>query len=192
MVRVVSAALPPSRELERTLIFNATIHMKSRANFFFVLALVATNATAETIDKLTDFELSDQHSAVRRYDFPRNKIIFMTVADNKGSKQLAPWIQPLRDRYGTRIDIDGIADVSMIPKPFHGMFRKAFVKELTYSVMLDWDGNMVKKFAYTPGIANVYVIGRDGQITKKLSGPATEQGIRELTKEIDAALGSSR
>ena len=63
---------------------------------------------------------------------------------SKGSNQLAPWIQALHDRYGQRIDIDGVADVSMIPNvPSLGMFREAFRKRLAYSVMLDWEGAVV-------------------------------------------------
>jgi len=42
----------------------------------------------------------------------------MTVADHKGSQQLTPWIQKLYDRYKKRIDIHGVADVSMALKAF--------------------------------------------------------------------------
>ena len=68
----------------------------------------------------------------------------------------------LHARYEKRIDIDGVADVSMIPEPFHGGLREAFRKEVTYSVMLDWDGSVAKQFGYTKGVANIYVINRRG------------------------------
>jgi hypothetical protein len=42
--------------------------------------------------------------------------ICSTVADQKGADQLAPWIQRVYDRFQNQIDIDGVADVSMIPK----------------------------------------------------------------------------
>ncbi len=143
---------------------------------------------AAPVEKLTDFDLTDQNAAARSYHFPKDKVTVMTVADHKGSDQLTPWIKRIYDRYEKRIDIDGIADVSMIPKPFHNMFREAFRKKLTRSVMLDWGGSVVKEFAYTKSVANIYVIDRTGRILKHVSGPANDAGERELTREIDRAL----
>jgi len=155
-----------------------------------LLAVLAlhTAALAAPVAKLTDFELTDQDSKTRTYRFPKAKVTVMTVADHKGSEQLAPWIQRIRDRYETRIDIDGIADVSIIPKAFHGMFRNAFRKKLTYSVMLDWGGDVVKQFAYTKGVANIYLIDRGGRIVKHLSGPISDAGEQGLFREIDRVI----
>ena len=155
-----------------------------------LLALIGlhTAALAAPVEKLTDFELTDQNAATRSYRFPKAKVTVMTVADNKGSDQLAPWIQKLHDRYQDRIDIDGIADVSMIAKPFQAMFREAFRRQLTRSVMLDWDGSVVKQFGYTKGVANLYVIDRRGRIVKEFSGPVTDAAERELTREIDRVI----
>ena len=152
-----------------------------------VLALRVA-AVAAPIEKLADFDLTDQDAKPRSYRFPKAKVTVMTVADHRGSDQLAPWIQRLYDRYEKRIDIDGVADVSMIPKPFHNMFREAFRKQLTRSVMLDWGGSVVKQFDYAKGVANIYVIDRLGRIVKQVSGPVTAAAERELTRDIDRAL----
>jgi hypothetical protein len=157
----------------------------------FLLLTVLTlrvAAVAAPVEKLADFDLTDQDAKPRAYRFPKAKVTVMTVADHKGSDQLAPWIQRIYDRYEKRIDIDGIADVSMIPKPFHNMFRSAFRKQLTRSVLLDWGGSVVKQFAYEKGVANIYVIDRSGRIMKEFSGPVTDAAERELTREIDRAL----
>ena len=50
----------------------------------------------------------------------------MTVADRIGSEQLEPWITNLYEHYGSQIDIDGVADVSMVPKPLHRWFGRCF------------------------------------------------------------------
>ena len=92
------------------------------------------------------------------------------------------------DRYQKKIDIDGVADVSKIPKPLHAIFRAAFRKQLTYSVMLDWGGSVVKQFGYSKGVANLYVIDRTGRIMKQFSGPVSDAAERELTREIDRAI----
>lgn len=135
--------------------------------------------------KLTDFDLTDQDSKSRSYHFPKSKVTLMTVADHKGSDQLAPWIQRIYGRYEKRIDIDGIADVSMIPKPFQGMFRDAFRKKLARSVLLDWGGSVVKQFDYQKSVANIYVIDQGGRIVKRIAGPLSDAGEQELFREID-------
>jgi peroxiredoxin len=153
----------------------------------FALVL-GTAAFGAPVEKLTDFELADQNLKTRIYRFPKSKVTVMTVADHKGSGELAPWIQRLHDRYQKKIDIDGVADVSMIPKPFHNMFREAFRKQLTYSVMLDWEGSVVKQFGYTKRAANIYVIDRRGRIVKQVVGPVSDNAMRQLTTEIDGAI----
>ena len=155
---------------------------------FLALLALHTAALAAPVEKLTDFDLTDQDAKPRSYRFPKAKVTVMTVSDHKGSDQLAPWIQRLYDRYEKRIDIDGVADVSMIPKPFHNMFREAFRKQLTRSVMLDWGGSVVKQFDYAKGVANIYVIDRHGRIAKQVSGPFSDTAESELTREIDRAL----
>jgi hypothetical protein len=138
--------------------------------------------------KLSHFELTDQEAKKRIYRFPKTKVTVMTVADRKGADQLAPWIQPVYDRYQNQIDIDGIADVSMIPKLFQPILREAFKKRLEYSVMLDWGGSVVKHFAYKKNVANIYVIDRGGRIVQRLTGAVRNEALRALFRAIDAAI----
>ena len=158
-----------------------------------LLTFVVMNAVAlaTPVQRLSDFELTDQDTKTRSYRFPKTKVTVMTVADRTGSDELGPWIQRLHGRYEKRIDIDGVADVSMIPKPFHNIFREAFRKQLTYSVMLDWEGSVVQQFGYTKRAANLYVIDRRGRIVKHVVGPLSEAGMRELTSEIDRTIAEA-
>ena len=126
-----------------------------------LLGLIAAHcftpfAVASPVAKLGNFELTDQEANKRTYRFPKTKVTVMTIADQKGADQLAPWIQRVYDRFQNQIDIDGVADVSMIPKLFQPILREAFKKRLAYSVMLDWDGSVVKQFAYEKNVANIY------------------------------------
>ena len=61
------------------------------------LCLLCCSSTALALAapsrKLADFELTDQDARLRSYRFPKAKVTVMTVADHKGSDQLAPWIQ---------------------------------------------------------------------------------------------------
>ena len=154
----------------------------------FALLVLHAAALAAPVVKLTDFALTDQEAKPRSYHFPKTKVTVMTVADHKGSEQLASWIQPIRERYEKRVDIDGVADVSIIPKAFQGVFRNAFRKKLTYSVMLDWEGTVVKQFSYKKGVANIYLIDCGGRIVKQMSGPVSAAGAQELFREIDRVI----
>ena len=155
-----------------------------------VLAFIALHATAlgAPLVKLTDFQLSDQESKPRTYRFPKAKVTVMTIANHKGSEQLAPWIQRIRDRYETRIDIDGVADVSSVPGILQSTVRDSFRKKLTYPVMLDWDGDVVKQFGYKKGVANIYLIDHAGRIVKQMNGPVSDAGAQELFREIDRVI----
>ncbi len=157
----------------------------------FTLCLVAPGASAAKPVQIVDFTLSDQHGATREYRFPKRKVTLMTLADWKGSEQLEPWIQRIHDRYGKRIDIDGVADMSAVPKPLRAMVQGAFGKKLTYSVMLDWAGPVVRQFPAKSGVANVYVIDRSGRIVAHRSGKVNDVEARALFTEIDRAIADA-
>jgi hypothetical protein len=157
-----------------------------------VVHCLAAVGFAAPMIQLSDFELTDQQAKRRTYRFPKTKVTLMTIADHKGSDQLAPWIKGVYDRYQNQIDIDGVADVSMIPKLFRGMLREAFKKQLTHSVMLDWDGAVVKQFAYEKNVANIYVIDRGGRIVKRATGAVSNEALEALFSEIDAAIADAQ
>ena len=147
---------------------------------------------ASPLKQLSDFALSDQNSVFRRYSFPKQKVTVMSVADRAGSEQLEPWIRSLYERYGSQIDIDGVADVSMVPKPFQGVVRALFRKHLAHSVMLDWDGSVVKRLEYKAGVANIYVLDRFGTILKRITGPLDATSRRELFRTVDGAIADNK
>lgn len=171
--------------MEGTSLFAGRGDMRS-----FILALFGSIILAPSLSagKLADFELRDQHGTSRTYCFPKAKVTVMTLADQKGSQQLEPWIAHVYRRFGKDIDIDGVADVSSVPRPLQGMVRFGFRAQLNYSVMLDWDGSVARAFDYRKNVANVYVINRNGVIIKRLGGAATRAGLLELTQAIDRAI----
>jgi hypothetical protein len=156
-----------------------------------VCALRAAGPVSLPVRKLRDFALTDQYAQVRTYRFPKPTVTVMAVADYHGAMQLTPWIKSIYDRYQKRIDIDGVADVSMIPDLFRAALRGLFKKGLTHSVMLDWDGSVVKQFAYQRGVANIYVIDRHGWIVGRFTGQFSDQSLRTLFTQIDAEIAKT-
>jgi hypothetical protein len=136
----------------------------------------------------SSIELHDQFDAPQTLSFPATNVTLLTIADKKGSEQVAGWVTPLKQRFGKRIDIRGLADVSAVPRPFRGMVRKKFQKLQTYPVMLDWSGEAVKAFTYVPDKANVLVLDGRGQILQRISGEANPKAVQDLCAAIDRAL----
>ena len=144
-------------------------------------AIVPTNAPAR-------IELNDQFEMPQTLSFPTTNITLLTIADHKGSEQISGWIAPVKQRFGTRLDIRGIADVSPVPRLLRGMIRKQFQKAQSYPVMLDWSGEAVEAFTYVPDRVNVLVLDGSGRILTRLTGAANDAALRKLYAVLDHAL----
>jgi hypothetical protein len=95
---------------------------------------------------------------------------------------------PVKQRFDTRVDIRGIADVSCVPASLRGLGQRRFRAAQTYPVMMSWTSDAVKAFAYTPGKADVLVLDRHGTILYRTSGKANDPAIQDLCDEIERAL----
>jgi hypothetical protein len=136
-------------------------------------------------------ELRDQYDAPQRLTFPATNVVILTIADRKGSEQIEGWVTPLKERYGGRIDIRGLADVGAVPGFWHGKVQKKFQETRKYPVMMDWSGTNCAQFGFQPSVANVLVIARDGTIGGRFAGPATDSAFKEAQAAIDAALAGA-
>ena len=133
-------------------------------------------------------ELKDQFEALQKLSFPATNLTVLTLADHKGSEQIAGWVGPVKERYGLRVDIRGIADMSAVPGWLRGVVRKKFRQQQTYPVMLDWSGDVVRAFAAVNECVNVLVIDERGQILQRFTGEAKPAALTELYTTIDQAL----
>jgi hypothetical protein len=130
-------------------------------------------------------ELRDQFDAPQKISFPATNITLLAIADKKGSEQVNGWIALVKQRFGKQIDIRGLADVSSVPRFLREMVRKKFQKVHTHPVMMDWSGEAVKAFTYVPGVANILVLSKRGQILKRMTGEANDKAFQDLCAAID-------
>lgn len=133
-------------------------------------------------------ELPDQFEKPQKLSFPNTNLTVLTLADRKGSEQIAGWVEPVAQRFGERVDVRGIADVSAVPRLLRGTVRSAFRKEQSYPVMLDWSGKEVAKFAPKDNVTTVLLIDGQGKILKRYEGAAKKAEVEELCKLIQAML----
>jgi len=134
--------------------------------------------------------LRDQFDVPQRLAFPTTNVFLFTIADKKGSEQIAGWVAPVKERFEAKVEICGIADVSAVPRPLRGLVRRKFRQAQTHPVMLDWTGDTVKAFGCVSDQVNVLVVDGEGRILMRVVGPASEEKLRALCSLLDQTLGS--
>jgi hypothetical protein len=172
--------------------------MKSPLFILLTAWLVAASAVAGENNRVVPtnaparIELRDQFDWPRALVFPTTNITLLTIADKAGSEQIAAWVAPVKDRFKDAVLIEGIADLSAVPRPLRGLVRSRFQKAQTHPVMLDWSGEVVKSFAVLPDRVNIFVLDEEGKILKRITGEATEQGIEQFCAVLKQALADDR
>jgi hypothetical protein len=145
-------------------------------------------SSPDTEPRATEFELTDQNGRTHTFRFPRQKVSILLFGDREGSEQLEGWIRPLAERYDESIDIKGVAELSGVPALARGMVRRIMRREIKYSVMLDWKGDISKTYGNQKGAATLVVVSRDGRIVYRTSGAAQESELERLYKVIDQVM----
>jgi hypothetical protein len=135
------------------------------------------------------FELKDQFDVPHAMAFPRTRLTVLAVADRKGSEQVGGWIAPIRERYPADLDIVGLADLGKVPFFLRGTVQGRFRKDCAHPVMLDWSGQVAKRFGYEADAASLLILHRDGTVLLRFSGAANEERLRRVFETIDRALG---
>ena len=134
---------------------------------------------------MPQFTLADQDARPRVVKYPQEKVSVFVIADQKGSSDIAGWIQPLYKRFERRIELSGIAALPGIPPMFHGLFRREFKKRLTFPVMLDWSGDVARSVGHQKDTVQLLVVSQAGRVTLTKSGPANESALAEVIREIE-------
>lgn len=140
----------------------------------------------------TRIELHDQYDVAQFLAFPTTNITVITIADRRGSEQVAGWVTLLKSRYLARVEIRGLADVGGAPGFIHGKIRRKFQESHKYPVMLDWTGKVCAKLGYEKNVANVLIIDPAGIIVGRFQGPATEQATAQFNTALEKVLTASR
>ncbi len=146
------------------------------------------NVAAFNREKAAEFLLKDQYGNQLSYKFPKDKVSVLAFADRNGSEQLEGWIRPLVERYDTKIDIHGVAELSAVPGIARGIVRGIMKREVKYSVLLDWSGDVSKNYKFQKDKANIFVIGKQGNIISRRTGTVNSVSLANLYQEIDGLM----
>lgn len=135
-------------------------------------------------------ELIDQYEKPQVMAFPTTNVTFLTIADRKGSEQIAGWVTAVKARPEMTVDIRGLADVGGVPSFLRGRIRKRFRESILYPVMMDWSGMVCARFQYVPDRANVFIIDRNGALVGRFSGEASESNLKSAFLALEKALAT--
>jgi hypothetical protein len=138
------------------------------------------------------FSLESQFGKSESVEFPRDKVTLLTIADRKGSAQLTDWVKPVADRYLGRVDIVAVATVGSVPKSLRGLVRSMFRKQSAYPILLDWEGPVSHQYSARRGLANLFLIDRNGTIQSRHHGPASGAAVQQLLADIERLLEQPR
>lgn len=136
-------------------------------------------------------ELNDQFGMPQTIDFPSTNITVLAIADSKGSEEVAGWISPIKQRFGTNLVIRGIADVSGVPGFLKGRVQKRFQQQHTNSVMLDWSGVVCAEFQFKRGVANLFALDRNGFVRGHFTGVACATNVNMATTLLAGLISNS-
>ena len=136
-------------------------------------------------------ELPDQFEQMQKLSFPNTNLTLLTIADRKGSEQIAGWVEPVKKQFGDQINVQGIADVSAVPRLLRGTVRSAFRKKQSYPVMMDWSGETVEKFMPIADQVSIFVISEKGAILRRFDGPVKPEELEEVRTVIETHLSQT-
>jgi len=159
--------------------------MKKLIVFITVALLAGTAGAQPAVDaRAPEFSLQDQYEktvSLREYEA---RVVVLIAGDKEGKAQNRGWIQAVKERYGERVVILGIADVSSVPFFLKGKIRNDFKKD-GESILLDWKGEVFRSYGFAKAVSNIVLIDGHGVIRHRSSGMASPEAVQVLFKRID-------
>lgn len=156
-------------------------------SLIFVFAAAGARSAAAQA-RVSKFGLKDQNDQYTEVNFPSDRPVVLIFGDRKGADQIGGWSGALYKKHSNRIYLFGVASLNGVPSYARGMVRRLIKRQTSYPVLLDWGGKVADSMGYDKGKALVVLVGKDGTMVSKRSGPATGSEIEALSSEIRGVL----
>jgi hypothetical protein len=141
-------------------------------------------ASPPTLDTFVSFELEDISGKIRQITFPSEKTIVLIRSDKSGAKEAEQWSSELTDQCGDLVKIQGIADVSGVPKTLRWLARKFIKRQYGGKLLLDWEHTSAPPGGSRKGKTQVLVIDRTGVLQMHTQGPLEQGTLQEMIRLI--------
>lgn len=138
--------------------------------------------------KLPAFTMEDQNSKEIQSSMYKGKHVLLFLADRAGSKLTPNFTKVLEPKYRGKISFVAVANVSSVPFFLKGFIRGKFRENYSYTVLMDWDGDLWEHFSCKDDVTTVVHIDSNGIAKFKLSGTGTEKEIEQIQSYLDTVL----
>lgn len=166
-------------------------------SFILVMALVLLASTTRALapdakaigKKAIPFLLEDQFGRSWKWDQHwKGKPTVLILADRTGSEYTKNWTDQLTVRYKDKIQFVAFADVSLAPSFIKNYIKERFREAFTYSILMDWDGDVFEYYQVQAGLPNVIFIDETETVRLHTWGTGKAEHVQQLTNAIDRLL----
>jgi predicted transcriptional regulator len=167
--------------------------MKSLLMLFAALAALSVTAFAQpaVVDvgaRAPDFDLKDQFGKSWSLSGLNGGVTVLIVADSDSGRAMGPWVDALKSRYPSKVNILGMLDLHTVPGIGRGIAKSRIRKETKDPLMLDFSGNIARAYGVSSKVPTVVVIDKTG-IVRALARQAFDQtSFAGITTAVDKAL----
>lgn len=136
--------------------------------------------------KAPSLTLSNTQGGLTRVKWPRKKVVFLTMGDRAAQKMTQAWAQPIHEKYGDHLEYVPIAMLKAVPSAMK-LAAETMIKTQYKEVLMDWSGVAAERYMARPGLANVYLIGKDGTMLAEYHTEVSDAKLAEVDALIAAA-----
>lgn len=148
---------------------------------------IAANALMVGKDAPT-FDLEDQFGKSWNLSNLRGIVIVVITANPDSGRLMGPWVDTLKTRYGSKIQILGLLDLHTVPAIGRWIAKSQIKKESKDPVVLDFNGNAARAYSVSGKYPVVTVIDKGGMIRAVQKGVFSKDGIHKIISAADKAM----
>ena len=113
-------------------------------------------------------------------------------ADREGSAHSGAWSRALREGLGALaedVSVIGLADLSGVPFFMKAVVRKRFSERPDEWSLLDWEGELSRRYAFAEKSCNVLVFDRSGMLSGRANGGVpVQESVERLVTLVESLL----
>jgi hypothetical protein len=153
-------------------------------------------AQVQPASHTADLVLQTQYDSVVSLQAMRGNVVVLVYGDREGSTYMSSYVKAVRERWpaggADAVRLVEAADLRGVPGVMKG-YAKGRFRQPTSSgsrrvpVVLDWRGDIARRFGATGKLANAYVLDGDGIFRWTDAGTGTPEQVAAFLAAVEAA-----
>lgn len=152
------------------------------------LMLSAAVMAVEEGQSAPPFKLADQFGKTWDLESLKGSVVVVVAANRDSGREMGPWVDNLKEKYGERIQLLGLIELRGIPGFARGMARSRIRKETKEPLMIDFSGSTGKAYSVNSEDPVVVLIDKSGTARSVVRSAYSETAFKPLSAAVDKAL----